>query len=154
MKQGQTRSNKVKQDLWSISKEKRQAAFIGHIMRREGLEHLITNGKLEGRRDTGAWREISDGLVDIEKGSVYNLDNKGRDVLKDAMVIDVQIEPAPVCFPTIELLDIIRKEPYKYISGLMASHYKNHGFFHLMFLFVLWLCPFFVCYGRINWIAW
>ena len=43
---------------------KRQAQFVGHIMRRDGLENLITTGKLEGRRARGRQREkILDGLA-------------------------------------------------------------------------------------------
>ncbi|GFR61012.1 endonuclease-reverse transcriptase [Elysia marginata] len=32
---------------------KRQATFLGHVMRREKLEHLITTGKLVGKRGRG-----------------------------------------------------------------------------------------------------
>ena len=43
---------------------KRQAKFIGHVIRREGLEHLVTTGMLEGRRSRGRQREkILDGLT-------------------------------------------------------------------------------------------
>ncbi|GFR91668.1 endonuclease-reverse transcriptase [Elysia marginata] len=35
---------------------KRQASFLGHIMRREKLEHLITTGKLDGKRGRGKQR--------------------------------------------------------------------------------------------------
>ncbi|GFS12970.1 hypothetical protein ElyMa_001385600 [Elysia marginata] len=42
---------------------KRQATFLGHVMRREKLEHLITTGKLDGKRGRGKQREkIMDGL--------------------------------------------------------------------------------------------
>ncbi|GFS07800.1 endonuclease-reverse transcriptase [Elysia marginata] len=36
---------------------KRQATFLGHVMRREKLEHLITTGKLDGKRGRGKQRE-------------------------------------------------------------------------------------------------
>ncbi|GFR65703.1 endonuclease-reverse transcriptase [Elysia marginata] len=42
---------------------KRQATFLGHVMRREKLEHLITTGKLDGKRGRGIQREkMMDGL--------------------------------------------------------------------------------------------
>ncbi|GFO40788.1 endonuclease-reverse transcriptase [Plakobranchus ocellatus] len=43
---------------------KRQATFLDHVMRREKLEHLVTTGKLEGKRSMGRQREkITDGLA-------------------------------------------------------------------------------------------
>ena len=36
---------------------KRQATFIGHVIRRDGLEHLVTTGMLEGKRGRGWQRE-------------------------------------------------------------------------------------------------
>ncbi|GFO08443.1 hypothetical protein PoB_003494800 [Plakobranchus ocellatus] len=43
---------------------KRQATFLGHVMRREKLEHLVTTGKFEGKRSRGRQREkIMDGLA-------------------------------------------------------------------------------------------
>ncbi|GFN92781.1 hypothetical protein PoB_001928700 [Plakobranchus ocellatus] len=42
----------------------RQATFLGHVMRRGKLEHLVTTGKLEGKRSRGRQREkIMDGLA-------------------------------------------------------------------------------------------
>ena len=42
----------------------RQAKFVGHVMRREGLEHLITTGMMEGKRGRGRQREkMLDGLT-------------------------------------------------------------------------------------------
>ena len=35
----------------------RQAKFIGHVMRRKGLENLLTTGKLEGKRAPGRQRQ-------------------------------------------------------------------------------------------------
>ncbi|GFN90312.1 hypothetical protein PoB_001681800 [Plakobranchus ocellatus] len=41
-----------------------QATFLGHLMRREKLEHLVRTGKLEGKRSSGSQREkIMDGLA-------------------------------------------------------------------------------------------
>ena len=37
---------------------KRQSTFFGHVMRREKLEHLVTAGRLEGKRDKGQPREM------------------------------------------------------------------------------------------------
>ena len=31
---------------------KQQASFVGHILRRKGLEHLVITGKMEGRRES------------------------------------------------------------------------------------------------------
>ena len=43
---------------------KRQSSFFGHIMRRGKLEHTITAGKIEGKRDRGRQREkMLDGLT-------------------------------------------------------------------------------------------
>ncbi|GFO02086.1 endonuclease-reverse transcriptase [Plakobranchus ocellatus] len=43
---------------------KRQATFLGHVMRRGKLEHLVTTGKFEGKRSRGRQREkIMDRLV-------------------------------------------------------------------------------------------
>ncbi|GFO36016.1 hypothetical protein PoB_006252100 [Plakobranchus ocellatus] len=49
-----------------ISKiRKRQATFFGHVMRREGLENLVTTGMLEGKRSRGKQREkLIEGLTD------------------------------------------------------------------------------------------
>ena len=39
----------------SLVKEasKRQAVFFGHVMRRKELEHLVTTGKIDGKRSRG-----------------------------------------------------------------------------------------------------
>ncbi|GFO34573.1 endonuclease-reverse transcriptase [Plakobranchus ocellatus] len=43
---------------------KRQATFLGHVIRRGKLEHLVTTGNLEGKRSRGGQREkITDGLA-------------------------------------------------------------------------------------------
>ncbi|GFO37506.1 hypothetical protein PoB_006401100 [Plakobranchus ocellatus] len=43
---------------------KRQATFLGHVMKRGKLEHLVTIGKFEGKRSRGRQREeIMDGLA-------------------------------------------------------------------------------------------
>ena len=36
---------------------KRKAKFMGHVMRRNGMENLITTGKLEGKRGRGRQRQ-------------------------------------------------------------------------------------------------
>ena len=50
---------------------KQQATFVGHILRRKGLEHLVITGKMEGRRGRGRQREqMIDSLaawMDIDK---------------------------------------------------------------------------------------
>ena len=41
-----------------------QARFTGHAMRRQGLEHLVTTAKIEGKRAIGRQREkILDGIA-------------------------------------------------------------------------------------------
>ena len=43
---------------------RRQSGFFGHIMRRGRLEHMVTTGKIEGKRDRGRQREkMLDGLT-------------------------------------------------------------------------------------------
>ncbi|RUS70812.1 hypothetical protein EGW08_021432 [Elysia chlorotica] len=42
---------------------KRQTTFFGHVMRREGLEHLVTTGMIDGKRSQGRQREkMTDGM--------------------------------------------------------------------------------------------
>ncbi|GFS23500.1 hypothetical protein ElyMa_006978700 [Elysia marginata] len=52
---------------------KRQAKFVGHVIRRNQLEHLVTTGKFDGKRGRGRPREkMLDSLADwmnIEKPS-------------------------------------------------------------------------------------
>ncbi|GFR73391.1 transposable element Tcb1 transposase [Elysia marginata] len=52
---------------------KRQAKFVGHVIRRNQLEHLVTTGKFDGKRGRGTPREkMLDSLADwmnIEKPS-------------------------------------------------------------------------------------
>jgi hypothetical protein len=36
---------------------KRQSKFLGHISRRDGLEHIMTTGIIEGKGDRGRKRE-------------------------------------------------------------------------------------------------
>ncbi|GFR99125.1 hypothetical protein ElyMa_001036500 [Elysia marginata] len=66
---------------------KRQATFVGHIMRREGLENLLTTGKLEGGRGKGRQREkMLDGLTSwmkAERVMELLLATRDRDVWKD-----------------------------------------------------------------------
>ena len=42
---------------------KRQANLLGHVMRREKIEHLVTTGMFEGKRSTGKKLEKMDGLT-------------------------------------------------------------------------------------------
>ncbi|GFS18544.1 eukaryotic translation initiation factor 3 subunit F [Elysia marginata] len=52
---------------------KRQAKFVGHVIRRNQLEHSVTTGKFDGKRGRGRPREkMLDSLADwmnIEKPS-------------------------------------------------------------------------------------
>ena len=43
---------------------KRQSLFVGHVLRKQGLEHTVTTGKINGKRDRGRQREkMLDGLA-------------------------------------------------------------------------------------------
>ena len=45
--------------------KRRQAEFLGHVMRKGKLEHLLTTGKIEGKRSRGRQRiKIQDGIAD------------------------------------------------------------------------------------------
>ncbi|GFN73966.1 retrovirus-related pol polyprotein from type-2 retrotransposable element r2dm [Plakobranchus ocellatus] len=66
---------------------KRQATFLGHVMRRGKLEHLVTTGKFEGKRGRGRQREkIMDGLATcLGPGKVSDIlaPVKDRDLWRD-----------------------------------------------------------------------
>ncbi|GFO09658.1 endonuclease-reverse transcriptase, partial [Plakobranchus ocellatus] len=66
---------------------KRQAIFLGHVMRRGNLEHLVTTGKFEGKRSRGRQREkIMDGLATwLGPGTVSDIlaAVKDRDLWRD-----------------------------------------------------------------------
>ena len=40
-----------------VTRARKRQVFIGHIMRREGLEHLMSSWKLEGKQDWGRHKE-------------------------------------------------------------------------------------------------
>ena len=49
--------------LHEANETRRQAKFIGHVMRQKQLENLVTTGKLNGTRSRGRPREkLLDGL--------------------------------------------------------------------------------------------
>ncbi|GFO32491.1 endonuclease-reverse transcriptase [Plakobranchus ocellatus] len=66
---------------------KRQAIFLGHVMRRGKLEYLVTTGKFEGKRSRGRQREkIMDGLATwLGPGKVSDIlaAVKDRDLWRD-----------------------------------------------------------------------
>ncbi|GFO22774.1 UDP-glucuronosyltransferase 2a1-like [Plakobranchus ocellatus] len=66
---------------------KRQATFLGHVMKRGKLEHLVTTGKFEGKRSRGRQREkIMDGLATwLGPGKVSDIlaAVKDRDLWRD-----------------------------------------------------------------------
>ncbi|GFO04644.1 UDP-glucuronosyltransferase 2a1-like [Plakobranchus ocellatus] len=66
---------------------KRQATFLGHVIKRGKLEHLVTTGKFEGKRSRGRQREkIMDGLatwLGPEKVSDILAAVKDRDLWRD-----------------------------------------------------------------------
>lgn len=54
-------TNKVRKLFNKI--KQRQCRFIGHLIRDEGMENLVTTGKIPGKRDRGRQREkILDGV--------------------------------------------------------------------------------------------
>ncbi|GFO38832.1 hypothetical protein PoB_006533700 [Plakobranchus ocellatus] len=65
----------------------RQATFLGHVIRRGKLEHLVTTGKFEGKRGRGRQRErIMDGLATwLGPGKVSDIlaAAKDRDLWRD-----------------------------------------------------------------------
>ena len=49
----------------------RQLAFLGHVLRRQGLENLVVTGRIEGRRARGRQRlKYLDSLCDTLKDKV------------------------------------------------------------------------------------
>ncbi|GFO14810.1 gonadotropin-releasing hormone receptor [Plakobranchus ocellatus] len=68
--------------------KKRQATFLGHVMRRGKLEHLVTTGKFERKRSRGRQREkIMDGLATwLGPGKVSDIlaAVKDRDMIANA----------------------------------------------------------------------
>ena len=66
---------------------KQQATFVGHILRRKGLEYLVITGKMEGRGGRGRQREqMIDSLaawMDIDKTASAISAAKDRAVWKD-----------------------------------------------------------------------
>ncbi|GFO44636.1 hypothetical protein PoB_007114100 [Plakobranchus ocellatus] len=66
-----------------------KATFLGHVMRRGKLEHLVT-GKFEGKRSRGSQREmIMDGLATwLGPGKVSDIlaAVKDRDLWRDMIV--------------------------------------------------------------------
>ncbi|GFO49392.1 hypothetical protein PoB_007589700 [Plakobranchus ocellatus] len=78
---------KTSQKLDISSDRKRQATFLGHVMRRGKLEHLVTTGKFEGKRSRGRQREkIMDGLATwLGPGKVSDIlaAVKDRDLWRD-----------------------------------------------------------------------
>ncbi|GFO49126.1 hypothetical protein PoB_007563100 [Plakobranchus ocellatus] len=78
-------ANKIRSLVRTI--RKRQATFLGHVMIREKLEHLVTTGKFEGKRSRGRQREkIMDGLATwLRPGKVSDIlaAVKDRDLWRD-----------------------------------------------------------------------
>jgi hypothetical protein len=58
-----------------------QATFVGHALRRDKLENLVTTGKLDGKRSRGRQKEKSlDGLASwMRCGSVVEMFSSYRD---------------------------------------------------------------------------
>ncbi|GFO15676.1 hypothetical protein PoB_004218100 [Plakobranchus ocellatus] len=79
------RANKRRSLVRTI--RKRQTTFLGHVMRRRKLKHLVTTGKFEGKRSRGRQREkIMDGLatwLGTEKVSDILAAVKDRDLWRD-----------------------------------------------------------------------
>jgi uncharacterized iron-regulated protein len=60
---------------------RRQSDFLGHITRKDPIEHTVVTGKISGRRDRGRQREkILDGLTNwLGMKSITEMINKTRD---------------------------------------------------------------------------
>ena len=43
---------------------KRQCNFLGHVMRKRGIEYEVVTGKVEGKRDRGRQRQTFLGWID------------------------------------------------------------------------------------------
>ena len=55
---------------------KRQYSFLGHILRKAGIEYQVVTGKVEGKRDRGRQRQIFLGWL----GKC--LDRRGVDIIR------------------------------------------------------------------------
>ncbi|GFS19686.1 endonuclease-reverse transcriptase [Elysia marginata] len=59
-----------------------QAKSVGHIMRREGLENLVTTGRMEGKKSRGRqrenapWHDFLDGDKESDERIVGNLGSR------------------------------------------------------------------------------
>ena len=58
--------------------KRRQAEFLGHVMRKGKLEHLLTTGKIEGKRNRGHQR------IKIQDGTAAWLGRSTADMFVDA----------------------------------------------------------------------
>ena len=90
-KENKCRSNGRSWTHKIISQQNKKTAsyvtFVGHILRRKGLEHLVITGKMEGRRGGGRQREqMIDSLaawMDIDKTASAISAAKDRALWKD-----------------------------------------------------------------------
>ncbi len=61
-KENQFRNSKYSRKYKNV--KRRQAEFLGHVMRKGKLEHLLTTGKVEGKRNRGRQRiKIKEGIA-------------------------------------------------------------------------------------------
>ena len=69
--------------------KRRQAKFLGHVMRKRKLEHLLTTGKIEGKRSRGRQIiQIQDGIATWLGRSTAEMFVDARDHEKWKVMID------------------------------------------------------------------
>ena len=75
----------------------RQLKFFGHVMRKQGLEHLVISGKIEGKRDRGRQRmTYTDSLRRYVNRDLNNTDFIHRAGNREDwrnMIVDVCLRP-------------------------------------------------------------
>ncbi|GFN96374.1 hypothetical protein PoB_002288000 [Plakobranchus ocellatus] len=78
---------KMRKNFPTVALQPLLSTFLGHVMRRGNLEHLVTTGNFEGKRSKGRQREkIMDGLATwLGPGKVSDIlaAVKDRDLWRD-----------------------------------------------------------------------
>jgi hypothetical protein len=59
---------------------KRQSKFVRHVWRRGGLEHIITNGKIESKRKMVERKSLMDYRSGTRKKSTADILNSDRNI--------------------------------------------------------------------------
>ena len=64
---------------------KRQLEFLGHIMRKNGLEELILTGNVDGKRSRG--RQIEKYLTNLSRWVAEQLPRREKDKVKETNLL-------------------------------------------------------------------